>query len=49
MDIPPGLPIYFGGRVVSGAKLAVGDPVIAVVVNQGTGYWLAREIDDLER
>jgi phospholipase C len=49
VDIPPGLPIYFGGRVVSGAKLAVGDPVIAVVVNQGTGYWLAREIDDLER
>ncbi len=49
VDIPAGLPIYFGGRVVSNRTLAVGDPVIAVLVNEGTGHWLAREIDDLKR
>jgi hypothetical protein len=49
VDIPPDLPIYFGGRIVSNRKLAVGDPVIAVIVNEGTGHWLAREIDDLKR
>jgi hypothetical protein len=48
LALPPGTPIYFGGRSSSKGKLAVGDAVVAIIV-PGDKYHVAHEIDDLGR
>ncbi len=46
--LPAGVPIYFGGKVSQHGKLAIGDAVVAIIVD-GTTNHVAHEIDDLGR
>jgi len=49
VELPPGIPIYFGGRYANNRTLRVGDAVIAIIVRDGTKQYRALEIDDLGR
>ena len=48
VKIPPGTPIYFGGKYAPGRKFALGDAVNAIVLPRGK-YYRPLEIDDLSR
>ena len=48
MQVLAGTPIYFGGKYAPHGKLAVGDAVVAIIVD-GAKNHIAHALDDLGR
>jgi phospholipase C len=48
LQLPSGIPIYFGGKYPQHNKLALGDAVVAIIVD-GAQNHIAHELDDLGR
>ncbi len=48
LQVPAGTPIYFGGKYAPHSKLAVGDAVVAIIVD-GAKNHIAHALDDLGR